>query len=313
VKSLSLHILQQIVSSNSEGILLVDARDPKLPIVYANPAYEELSGYCTDELIGSGWRLAEDDEEPSAERVRLREAIDCGDPCELTIADLRKDGTSWLSHLNVRPIDDTQGNFRYVLCQQRLAAAEQPSTSSVEVDLLQRELGHARQEIASLSQTDSVTGLLNYEYFMSLLRRDLAVDRRERRTLHMLTFEIVELDVYRRTFGPQAADSCVRMIAAQVAGAFRRAGDICGRWDASTIVVAARGHDESQVAFLAERVVDKVKRLGLHNPRARSGKYLVVRSAISESAPGAYDADTLVDCAKAKLGVGVIGRQQANY
>ena len=38
VKSLSRHILEQMVTRSSEGILLADAQDPNLPIVYANPA-----------------------------------------------------------------------------------------------------------------------------------------------------------------------------------------------------------------------------------------------------------------------------------
>ena len=64
--------------------------------------------------------------------------------------------------------------------------------------------------------------------------------------------------------------------------------------------------------FEAERVADKVRRLGLHNPRARSARYLVVRSAISESAPGAYDAEALIDSAKAKLGIGATALRQSN-
>ena len=57
VKSLSRHTLEQMVTRSSEGILLADAQDPGLPIVYANPAYEALTGYTVEELAGHSWPL----------------------------------------------------------------------------------------------------------------------------------------------------------------------------------------------------------------------------------------------------------------
>ena len=71
VKSLSRHTLEQMVTLSSEGILLADAQDPNLPIVYANPAYEGLSGYSADELTGNGWQLVKRDSEGQPELERL--------------------------------------------------------------------------------------------------------------------------------------------------------------------------------------------------------------------------------------------------
>jgi len=70
VKSLSRHTLEQMVTLSSEGILLADAQDPSLPIVYANPAYEDLSGYSAEELTGSGWPLIKRDVEGQPETPR---------------------------------------------------------------------------------------------------------------------------------------------------------------------------------------------------------------------------------------------------
>ena len=66
-------------------------------------------------------------------------------------------------------------------------------------------------------------------YFQELIRRDLAIARRDQRMITLLLFEIVEFEAYRQTFGSKAADSCQRMIGAQIMRTLRRAGDLCAR------------------------------------------------------------------------------------
>ena len=79
---------------------------------------------------------------------------------------------------------------------------------------------------------------MRFPYFQETLRRDLAMARRDRRFVTLLVFEIVEFAVYRQTFGDKAADSCQRMIGAQIMRALRRAGDLCARYDDTTLVAA---------------------------------------------------------------------------
>lgn len=302
IKSLSRHVLGQVVAACSDGVLLLDARDPGLGIVYANPAYEALSGYCSEELIGTAWRLMERRDMAQCELDELKAAVGRTEACEVVVPDIRKDGTSWVSHVSLRPLYGKHGELQFFLCLQKPVAEERPAQANVKVDLLQRELGHVRQRLANLDRTDPATGLLRFDYFLSQLDRDLSIARRVNRPVAVLFFEIVEFDVYRQTFGSNAADSCLRMIGAQLAGAFRRAGDLCARCGESELVAAAHEQNEADAAALANRVADKVRRLGLHNPRARSGRYLSVKSAVVSAVPGSGDAQTLVDSARARIG-----------
>ena len=311
MKSLSRHILQQIVGASTQGILLIDARDASLPIAFANAAFEHLSDYSADQLEGTSWRsiLAGDDSNP--ELAKVRAAVGCTEPCEATVPYYRKDGTTWLAHVSISPLWSVRGDTRFFLCQHAAAAARTDQDSNVQVDLLQRALGQARQKIMSLSRTDPVSGLLRYEYFLSLLKRDAGAARREGRTLAILVFEIIELETYRQTFGANAADSCVRMIGAQIAGAFRRAGDLCARCDETTFVVAVPGQGTDQVAALAARVVEKVRDLGLHNPRAQSGRYLSVRSSMADAKGNELDTQAVIARVKSELAQRKAIQQQA--
>ncbi len=308
MKSLSRHALEHMVTLCSEGILLADAQDPEMPIVYVNPAYEDLTGYSAEELKGSSWRLIKRAEEGPPELERLKAAVGRSEPCHAIVPDLRKDGTAWFSHVNVEPLYNARGDLKYFLCIQRPAYPASDSstedTAGVEVDLLQRELGRARQKIASLDRIDPATGLLRLEYFYELLNRDLAVARRDQRFVTVVLFEIVDFDAYRQTFGAKAAESCQRMIGAQITRALRRAGDLCARYDESTLVASAFAQQAVEVKQLAEQIAENVRRLGLHNPRAKSGRYVTIAHAVVECAPGAVDdAQTVLAHARADLAV----------
>lgn len=273
--------------------MLLDARDPSLQIVYANPAFQVQSGYSSVELHGMPWTALHAGDETSAECVRVRTAIGAAEACQAMIPCFRKDGTTWDADIAIRPLANQRGETEYILVQHAPVGERPGRDANVQVDLLQRALGQAKQKIVSLSQTDAVTGLLRYEHFLSFLKRELAIARRDNRPLAVGFFEIVEFDRYRKTFGANAADSCLRMIAAQIAGVFRRACDLCARHGETTFVIAVRGQPANEVSELAARVADKVRNLGLHNPRARSGRYLAVDSLIVD-ASAMEESDALV-------------------
>jgi PAS domain S-box-containing protein/diguanylate cyclase (GGDEF)-like protein len=293
VKTLSRHTLEQMVTLSSEGILLADAQDPNLPIVYANPAYEDLTGYSAAELTGTSWPLVKRDGEGQPELERLKAAIGRSEPCQVTLPDLRKDGTSWFTEISVEPVYNARGELKYFLCRHKPVAnassdgEEQPP--DVEVTLLQRELGRARQKIANLNRVDPATGLLRFGYFQELLRRDLAIARRDARFVTLLCFDIVEFEAYRQVFGTKAADSCQRMIGAQITRVLRRAGDLCARYDDCALVSAVLGQEPKDVSRLADLIVENVRKLGLHNPRSKLGRYLTIRTALIPCPPGAND------------------------
>ena len=296
IRSLNRHTLEQIVAACPGGVLIADASAPELPVVYANAAYERLTGYTLAELAGRPWaalaRAAPDDESVAA----LKASVAGGKACRAVIPDVRKDGTSFTCEIGVMPLHGPRGDLRYFLLSHELTvsleqggASESAPTVEASSELLQRELGRARQKIATLDRVDQGTGLPRFPYFQEMLRRDLAMARRDRRFVTLLIFEIVEFAVYRQTFGDKAADSCQRMIGAQIMRALRRAGDLCARYDDTTLVAAVIGQHADDVQPLVERIAEGVEQLKLHNPRAKSSRYIETRVTIIGCPPGAHD------------------------
>jgi len=134
-----------------------------------------------------------------------------------------------------------------------------------------------------------------------MLRRDIALARRNQTSLHLLLFAIPELATYRTTFGAKAADSCLRMIGAQIAGTFRRAGDLSGRIDEATLAVAVSGYEAGEAEQRIALVEKKARNLGLHNPRGRSGRHVFVQGVAILADPGGDDVEALLSRARSAL------------
>ena len=322
IRSLNRHTLEQIVAASSAGVLIVDASHPELPVIYANAAYEQLTGFTLGELAGHPWAPLARAEEGDEAFAPLKAAIGRGAAYRAAIPDFRKDGSSFTCDINVTPLQGPRGDLRYFLLSHESVAAAKPkpkpkpkpeaieasaqpsdtssesetaessateNEASAEIALLQRELGRARQKIATIDRIDQATGLVRFPHFQETLRRDLAMARRDRRFVTILVFEIAEFEVYRQTFGDKAADSCQRMIGAQIMRTLRRAGDLCARYDDTTLVAAVIGQHSSDVQPLTERIADGVAQLRLHNPRAKGSRYIETRVILIGCPPGAHD------------------------
>ncbi|HEX7081916.1 MAG TPA: diguanylate cyclase [Gammaproteobacteria bacterium] len=292
--------LEQIVTRSSEAVMLLDALDPSRPVIYVNPAFESMTGYAAGDVLGKPWPLLGRAGDRRA-RAELESAMARAEAVDVELADARKDGTPWTSRVSFSPLHDARGDVRYFLVLQR-EAPPASAASNIEVGLLRRELGRARRKLDHMNRIDQATGLLRYEHFTEMLERDLAIARRERRSVALMAFEIVELDVYRRTFGAKAADSCVRMIGAQISGTLRRAGDLCARHSDSLLVASVLGQEVVEAEQLADKIVENVRGLKLHNPHAKSGRYVSVARAVVGGVPRADDGvEALVERARREL------------
>lgn len=295
IRSLNRHILEQIVAASPAALLVADATQPELPIVYANAAYERLTGFPPAEIVGRAW-AAQGRAGADEAFAPLTEGIERREPCRATIDDVRKDGSSFRCEVSITPLKGQRGDVRFLLLAHepipelvRDHAADVAAAFDSAADSgLQRALG-AKQKLATIERIDPATGLVRFAYFQDTLRRDLMVARRERRFVTLLVFEIVEFDVYRQTFGDKAADSAQRMIGAQIMRALRRAGDLCARYADGTLVAAVVGQHASEVEPLADRIAESVRQLRLHNPRAKSSRYIETRVSLIGCPPGAHD------------------------
>jgi two-component system sensor kinase FixL len=97
------------IHSASNGIVLADATQPGCPIVYANEAFERMTGYSNDEILGRNLLFPQGSEGGQPARAVLRAAIAEGRGVRVTIRDYRRDGTLFWNECSLSPIRDSDG------------------------------------------------------------------------------------------------------------------------------------------------------------------------------------------------------------
>jgi len=97
------------------GITLSDPDQPDNPVVYANAAFEMITGYEQDEIIGRNCRFLQGEDRDQPEIERIREALRAQEPVTVTLRNYRKDGTLFYNRFTIRPLFDSAGRLIYYL------------------------------------------------------------------------------------------------------------------------------------------------------------------------------------------------------
>lgn len=108
-------ILTQILDNCVNGVTLADPDLPDQPIVYANKAFEVMTGYSQEEIIGRNCRFLQGAEKDQPGRRALREALDRHEPIEVTLRNYRKNGALFYNKLNITPLRSPKGEVIYYL------------------------------------------------------------------------------------------------------------------------------------------------------------------------------------------------------
>ena len=97
---------ERALAASSEGVVISDPNLPDNPIIYVNPAFESMTGYPSEEVLGQNCRFLQGDERDQPQLRVLRRALREGRECQVVLRNHRKDGTPFWNELSVSPIFD---------------------------------------------------------------------------------------------------------------------------------------------------------------------------------------------------------------
>jgi PAS domain S-box-containing protein len=104
-------LLDRAVAASSNGIVITDPRMPDDPIVYVNPAFERISGYPVDEVLGHNCRFLQGENRDQPALNDLRSALSEERESRVVLKNYRKDGTPFWNELYVSPVHDEEGRL----------------------------------------------------------------------------------------------------------------------------------------------------------------------------------------------------------
>ena len=91
------------------GITITDPSRDDNPMIYANDAFSEMTGYSREEAIGRNCRFLQGENTDSERVDRIRAAVDAEEPISIELRNYQNDGTEFWNHLDIAPVRDDTG------------------------------------------------------------------------------------------------------------------------------------------------------------------------------------------------------------
>lgn len=110
-----LHLHARAMQESVVGIVIVDACREDYPIVYANRAFERMTGYEMAEMLGRNCRFLQEQDRNQLEVRKLAAALAKGVDCQAVVRNYRKDGGMFWNEVSISPVHDRDNHLTHFI------------------------------------------------------------------------------------------------------------------------------------------------------------------------------------------------------
>ncbi len=241
----ALHLSQRAVEATSNGILVTDHRQDDHPIVYCNPAFERMTGYSRDEVLGRNPRFLQGGDSEQDELGKVRAAIGAGGDYRGVLKNYRKDGSLFWNQLRMSPVFDEAGSLTHYV--------------GIQTDIT--ESYNLTQQLSYQATHDSLTGLVNRAEFERYLQRALRRAHTDGSEHALCYLDLDQFKIINDSSGHIAGDELLRQLA-DVLKAKVRKSDLLARLGGDEFAVLVEHctlQDAERVAEMLRRAISEYR------------------------------------------------------
>lgn len=143
-------LLQLVVDASNDGIVVAEQEGDDNILIYANKAFETLTGYAVDDILYQDCRFMQGDDRQQPELEVIRQALSSKQPCRQVLRNYHKDGSVFWNELSITPVFNEADQLTYYIgIQKNVTEQVKAQTRIME---LEAELAATRKELAALKK-----------------------------------------------------------------------------------------------------------------------------------------------------------------
>lgn len=266
---ISRDLLAQAVDQSHEGITIADASKYDWPLIYVNAGFERLTGYPAAELLGNNCHFLQGTDTDQPEIAVLRDALQQGKNCLVTLRNYRRDGSMFWNELSLSPVRNDAGILTHYI------GIQHDVTARILADQhLHQTAPHAP------GQPDhpliDISGRFE-EQFSHMLQ----TAQRTHSLLSVLVIQPDEFKHFNNRYGHAAGQACLRMVGERIARSFARASDCVARYEGDQFSVVSMGDSTVGLQQHLQRLRDQIRALNIPHHDSPDGVVTICIGVIS--------------------------------
>jgi diguanylate cyclase (GGDEF)-like protein/PAS domain S-box-containing protein len=254
-----LRLRERALHAASNGIIISAIDGPDCPIEYVNPAFERITGYSADEVIGRDSRFMAATGMDTNERLQVREAVAARRPINVVFRNLRKNGELFWNDLSITPVLDEHGSATHFIGVIQDVTASKQRTAHLE-----HEVNH-----------DPLTGLANRNLLWDRLEQALHMAQRQKSLIGILLIDLNNFKSINDTYGHEAGDVVLKMVARRLLASVRDS-DTVARLSGDEFVLVLANQPSLRYTL---RMIERLRR-GLTQPVSFMHKEIEVGASL---------------------------------
>jgi diguanylate cyclase (GGDEF)-like protein/PAS domain S-box-containing protein len=237
-----LRLLRRAVETTDSGIVITDATLADHPIIYVNPAFERITGYASDELMGRNCRFLQGTDREQAAVDAIRSALKSERDVRVTLRNYRRDGSLFWNDLHLTP----------------LRAPDGVVTHHVAIVNDVTEQRHYEDQLAYRATHDDLTGLPNRQLLLDRLEQAIRMADRSGSTVAVMFIDLDDFKLINDTLGHAAGDKVLRAVASRLSGLVRDTDTVARFGGDEFVVLLTETGDATARNAVIERVTQAI-------------------------------------------------------
>jgi diguanylate cyclase (GGDEF)-like protein/PAS domain S-box-containing protein len=214
-------------------------------IITVSKAFEKISGYKKDELVGKKHSIARHTDMPKEVYDDLWATITKGKVWRGEIKNKTKDGSSYWSDSTIIPDFDEDGNkIGYTAIRQNITS---------------------KKQIEDISIRDELTQLFNRRHFNKVFEDEVNRAKRSESNFLFMMIDVDHFKKYNDHYGHQEGDNVLQKIGKVLNKFTKRSGDYAFRLGGEEFGIISQNKPKEQVLALAESIRDAIESLQIEH------------------------------------------------